>query len=204
MIILSSSSVGSPQAIRAAVRVLKRGGVIAIPTETVYGLACDPTDAEAVRKIFKIKGRDEGKPLQLIAGSLAQVTSIATLNAPTKRIVSRHWPGPLTLLVPLKPGKKLAPKVSPKRIIGIRVSSSVFARKLALALGKPIAATSANRSGNAPASSGRGVIRAFQDFPHKPDLLINVGAIPRRAPSTVAQIHDDGRIDVMRNGAVKL
>jgi L-threonylcarbamoyladenylate synthase len=191
-------------AIRAAVRILKKGGVIAMPTETVYGLACDPRNAKAVKQIFKIKGRADDKPLQIIAGSLKQVTALATLNGPTKKIVSRHWPGPLTLLIPLKSGIKLVPKVSPKRTIGIRVSSSVFIQKLALAFGLPIAATSANVSGQPPASSGRGVLHAFQDRKIRPDVLLDAGSIPKRKPSTVAQIHDDGRVEVFRPGAIKL
>lgn len=189
--------------IREAVRTLRRGGVIALPTETIYGLACDPRNAKAVAQIFKIKGRSEKKPLQLIAGSREQVTRLAMLTGAANKIATRYWPGPLTLLLPLRPGQKLPARVSPGRVIGIRVSSSAFTKKLALAFGSPIAATSANQTGKEPARSGRGVMRAFATG-LQPDLLLDVGALPRRKPSTVARVHDDGRIEVLRAGGIKL
>lgn len=190
--------------IREAVHVLRRGGVIAFPTETTYGLGCDPRNAKAVKRIFLIKGRVESKPLQLIAESLKQVKRLAAMTTVEQQLTSKHWPGPLTLLVSLQRGKKLAPKVSPNRIIGIRVSSSAFARLLAKAFGHPIAATSANRSGSTPAFSGRGVVRAFEGFSDTPDLLIDAGRLPRRVPSTVARVHADGTVEVLRKGSIRV
>ena len=203
MMTVKSSTGATRETLRAAVRVLKNGGVISFATETTYGLACDPRNAKAVKKIFLIKGRVESKPLQLIAGSFAQVNRLTQLTNIEKKLASTHWPGPLTMLVKLRAGKKLAPKVNPKRVIGIRVSSSDLARKIADAFGHPIAATSANRSGNAPAFSGRGVVRAFADFSCKPDLLLDSGRIPRRRPSTVARVRKDGSIDVIREGVIR-
>lgn len=204
MIRIRLNAVSHQTALQAAVRVLKRGGVIAFPTETTYGLGCDPRNAKAVKKIFQIKGRSESKPLQLIAGSLAQVQQLALLTSIEKRILARYWPGPLTLLVALRSGKKLVKHVSPKRVIGIRVSSSDVARQLALAFGHPIATTSANRSGSPPAFSGRGVIRAFSSFPDQPSLLLDIGSLPRRKPSTVARIQADGSVDIFRQGSVRI
>ena len=204
MIIVKVTSKNSAELIKAAVKVLRRGGVIAFPTETVYGLGCDPRNEKAVKKIFQIKGRVESKPLQLIAGSRAQVDRLASMTKMEKELGEKHWPGPLTLLVGLRNGKKLAKQINPKRIIGIRVSSSEFARSLAVAFGHPVAATSANRSGSAPASSGRGVVHAFAEFPVKPDLLLDVGAIPRRKPSTVARVLPSGIVEVIRQGSIRL
>lgn len=204
MIRIRLNAVSHQAALQAAVRVLKCGGVIAFPTETTYGLGCDPRNAKAVKKIFQIKGRSESKPLQLIAGSLAQVQQLALLTSIEKRILARYWPGPLTLLVALRSGKKLVKHVSPKRVIGIRVSSSDIARQLALAFGHPIATTSANRSGSPPAFSGRGVIRAFSSFPDQPSLLLDIGSLPRRKPSTVARIQADGSVDIFRQGSVRI
>lgn len=204
MQILSVRSTAQKKVLKEAVRVLKKGGVVAIPTETTYGLVCDPRNAKAVRKIFRIKGRDEGKPLQLIAASRTQVTALAALNPFAKKSIMKHWPGPLTLLLPLKKGIRIAPKVSPKRTIGIRVSSAPIVRALARAFAHPVAGTSANRSGNTPAFSSQGVVDAFKDYPAKPDLLIDAGSIPRNKPSTVARIHDDGRVEIFRQGAIRL
>lgn len=191
------------QPIRDAVRVLKAGGVIALPTETTYGLACDPRNPEAVRKIFRIKGRAEGKPLQLIASSFAQVERLARLSRAERALADRHWPGPLTLLLRLRSGRKLAARVSPKSVIGIRVTSSPVAKRVAAAFGHPIAATSANRSGRRPAFSGAGVRRAFALFPDKPDGILDIGTIPRRRPSTVARVRSDETVEILRVGAIK-
>ena len=204
MIILKINPRNQKAAVKAAVSVLRRGGVIALPTETTYGLACDPRKPKAVAMIFRIKGRDETKPLQLIAGSMPQVKRFASLNKSEKAIASRHWPGPLTLLVGLRAGQTLAPRVNPKKVIGVRVTPSEIAAGIALALGCPVAATSANRSGSTPAFSGKGVVKAFQGFKYRPDLVLDFGSLPRRKPSTVARIKEDGSIEILRRGAVRL
>lgn len=190
-------------ALRAAVSALKRGEVIAFPTETVYGIGCDPMNTKAVNRIFTIKGRDEGKPVQLIAGSVQQVKKLAEIDAANQSVMKKYWPGPLTLLLSLKKGVKLAPRVSPKRTIGVRVSGDAFMRELALTFGRPVAATSANRSGDPPATSGRGVVKAFQKEP-KPDLLLDFGAAPKRKPTTVARINKDGTVEILRQGGVRI
>ncbi len=181
-----------------AVAVLKQGGVIAIPTETVYGLACDPKNPKAVKKIFAIKGRKEDKPLQLIASSMTQVNPLVILNPHESKAVKKYWPGPLTLLLRLKSGVKLAPHVSPNQTIGIRVTSSTIAQAVAKGLGHPIAATSANRSGSSPAVSGLGVARAFKNYENKPDFILDIGAIPKNLPTTVASIAENGEATVYR------
>ncbi|MFZ6015730.1 MAG: L-threonylcarbamoyladenylate synthase [Patescibacteria group bacterium] len=190
--------------ITQAVAILKNSGVIALPTETVYGLACDPNNSKAVKKIFAIKGRKEDKPLQLIASSFAQVNRLADLNPAERRLAKKYWPGPLTLLVKLKQGIKLAPHVSPKRTIGIRVTSSPIAAAIVKAFGHPIAATSANRSGSPPATSGRGVVRAFKGFKNQPDYILDIGAIPKNKPTTVASISPNGQITIHRQGGIEL
>jgi L-threonylcarbamoyladenylate synthase len=205
MLIIKAHPAGPQRkaALKAAVSVLKRGGVVAFPTETVYGMGCDPRDARAVRRVYAMKGRGESKPLQLIAGSLAQVKKIAQIDRANARVIKKRWPGPLTLLLPLRKGVKLALRISPKRTIGIRVSSHSFVRELAKRFGSPIAATSANRSGRAPAASGRGAARAFKDDP-KPDLLLDFGSIPKRKPTTVARIRKDGSVAILRQGGIRL
>ncbi|MBD3251268.1 threonylcarbamoyl-AMP synthase, partial [Candidatus Uhrbacteria bacterium] len=174
-------------AIRAAVSCLNEGKVLSFPTETVYGIGADPRVATAVNRMFTIKGRDEGKPIQLIAASWSQVEALAELSVEEKRFLKRFWPGPLTVLLTLKKGVCLASRVSPNRMIGIRITPDPFLQRLIKRFGHPIAATSANRSGFVPATSGRGVARAFSVEP-KPDLLLDFGARPKRKPTTVARI----------------
>jgi len=213
MISIRLTSKSRALAIATAIKTLANGGVIAFATETVYGIGCDPRNARAVNRMFAIKGRNEKKPCQLIAGSGAQVNRLASSNRFEKRAMAKYWPGPLTLLLRLKSVIRLAPRVSPKRVIGIRVTPDRFMRDLINAYGFPIAATSANRSGEKPATSGRGVRRAFEGQGKRvrghgvqdaPDLLIDAGAIPRRRPTTVAQIAADGHIEIIRQGGMRI
>jgi L-threonylcarbamoyladenylate synthase len=190
-------------ALLAALIVLKKGGVIAFPTETTYGLGCDPTNPEAVRKIYEMKGRDHAKPLQLIAGSMNQVRAIAEMNAKAHRVTKLFWPGPLTLLLPVKRGTKFHERVVEDDMIGIRVTSHELLQKLLRLYGRPIAATSANRSGEAPARSGRGIRRTFLTSPIKPNLLLDSGALPKRKPTTVAAIDRSGFVRILRKGGIR-
>ncbi len=189
--------------IRAAIAVLKRGGVIAYPTETVYGLGCDPRNANAVARIFRIKGRSKAKSLLLAAASLYQARKVATLKAISYKLQARYWPGPLTLVLPTR-HVKLAKGIAPHGEVAIRVSSSSFVQALCQAYGFPIVSTSANKSGELDCRSGKAVINIFQNQKYQPDLIIDFGPLPYRKPSTVARIRSDGSITVLRQGAIRI
>ena len=186
--------------LKKAVLVLRRGGVITFPTETSYGLGCDPRDARAVRRIFKIKGRDARNPLLLVAGSWAQVERVAHLSAKVKRLAKQYWPGPLTLILPLRKEARLADGVAYKGEVSVRYSSSADVRRLTRRFGFPIVATSANISGQ-PACRSAKEIRSVN---LEVDFIVDGGLLPLRKPSTVARMYGDGRIDVVRAGAISL
>ena len=195
-------------AVREAVRALRRGDVIAFPTETTYGLGCDPRNAKAVARIFRIKDRMKAKSLPLVAASVAQIRRVATLSSDASRLASCHWPGPLTLVLPVRRRGEVTSPL-PKSIalhgeVAIRVSSSTFVRAVCQAYGFPIVATSANQSGEPECRSGRAVVRAFQSETYRPDFIIDAGALPRRKPSTVARVREDGSVEVLRQGAIRL
>ncbi len=192
------------EGIKKAVQALNSGGIIAIPTETVYGFACDPRNFEAVKKIFVIKGRDDNKPLQLIASSFNQVQALADLTKSELKIAQKYWPGPLTLLVKLKSDIKLAPQTCPNQIIGIRVTSSAITKAVIESFGYPIATTSANRSGMPPAISGLSIACSFQKHEQKLDYILDIGEIDKNLPSTVASIAKNGKVKIYRQGAIKL
>lgn len=181
--------------IREAVRVLKQGGVIAYPTETTYGLGCDPRNAAAIRRIFRIKGRSQKKSFLLVAATVAQVKKVAVLSGASVRLARRYWPGPLTLV--------LQQRSDPRKDIGIRVSSSGIVQKLASRFGYPIVSTSANRSGEVECRSGRAVVTRFSKQANQPDLVIDAGRLPRRKPSTIVRVTASGRLEVLRHGAVR-
>ncbi|MFH1078335.1 MAG: L-threonylcarbamoyladenylate synthase [Patescibacteria group bacterium] len=196
-------------AVKAAVATLRRGGVIAFPTETTYGLGCDPRNAKAVAKIFRIKGRDTSKSLPLVASSVAQVRRLVDeqrmndkQRTASRRLMARYWPGPLTLILPVR-GASVQKAVAPRGEIAIRVSSSPFVHALTLAFGFPVVATSANLTGQPECRSGRAVVTAFRTASHRPDLVIDMGSLPRRKPSTIVRLQDDGGIDILRRGPVR-
>src|SRR6185295_8601369 len=145
---------GAPQrdAIQEAATWIRNGGVVAIPTDTLYGLACDPFSADAVARVFAVKGRAAERALPLIAADAAQVAAhLGRLSATAERLAGRFWPGPLTLILPAPHG--LARDVSGGLgTVGVRVPDAAVARAICAACDRPVTATSANISGE-PASS---------------------------------------------------
>lgn len=194
----------SPALVRAAVLALRRGEVIAYPTETTYGLGCDPRNAKAVAKIFRIKQRDKKHPVLLVASSSLQAKKVVHLTGMMAQLAQKNWPGALTLVLPARPGTRLAPQILLKGNIAVRVSSYPFVQALTKAYGFPIVSTSANISGEPDARSGRAVARTFQNRPAQPDVVIDMGSLPKRKPSTIVEMQKDGTLHVLRQGAVRI
>ena len=140
--------------IEAAVAAIRAGGVVGLPTDTVYGIGVDPLDADAVERLFSLKGRPEHKPIGLLVASAEQAEEIGELGQAAAALARRHWPGALTLVV--TPKVVLADWVGDKqlRTVGIRVPDHTVARRLLAECG-PLAVTSANRSGGAEATTDR-------------------------------------------------
>ncbi len=191
------------RALAAALDVLRSGGVAAIPTETAYGLAADPFSRRAVSRVFVIKGRGADKQLPLIAGSYASASRVVRLSGPLLRLARRRWPGPLTVVAPLRRGVRPAAPGRRPATAAIRVPSSVWARGLAAAFGGPLTSTSANVSGRPALYSAAGVRREFSGRIRQPDLLLDAGVLPRRPPSTIVKM-EKGRLAVLRQGAIGL
>ena len=175
---------GSPQrdAIDEAAKWIANGGVVAIPTDTLYGLAADPFSAAAVARVFEVKGRQTDRAVPLIAASTEQVSvHIGRLSPDAERLAARFWPGPLTLLV-------AAPRALAKDVsggtgrVGVRVPADDVARRICAAVGRPVTATSANVSGGAATADPSEVERTLGD---RIDLLIDAGPTPGGAPSTI-------------------
>lgn len=200
-----------PASIRAAVSVLKKGGVVVFPTETSYGIGCDATNAKAVRRVFRIKGRPGGKGTPLLVDSRAAAKRWAVFSKEAEGLAKKHWPGALTIVLSPR-SKKIAPACLQDGTLSLRLSSHPVARALASGLGRPIVATSANVSG-APACfsvrtflqqlSGEAGSASGGNHSTTPDLILDAGALPRRRPSTLVRI-DDGRVSVLRQGSVRV
>jgi L-threonylcarbamoyladenylate synthase len=175
---------GAPQrdAIEEAAKWILNGGLVAIPTDTLYGLAADPFSAEAVARVFAVKGRDADRALPLIAADISQATlHLGRLSDAGERLAERYWPGPLTLLV--RAPRTLAGDVhGGTGKVGVRVPHDVVAQAICRAVGAPITATSANISGARATADPAEVERTLG---RRIDLLIDTGLTPGGAPSTI-------------------
>jgi L-threonylcarbamoyladenylate synthase len=180
--------------IKAAVEILKAGGVVVFPTETAYGLAADATNERAVRRVFAIKGRELGKSFPMIAASVAMVEKYAILSPVLRKLVKKQWPGPLTVVAPTRTNNELSKGVVRGGTVAVRVSSHPIARELSRRLGRPIVSTSANLSGQPACYSIRAVKKQLGD---KPDFYLDTGRLPKRKPSKIV-MEQDGKIVVLR------
>jgi len=169
-----------------ATAVFERGGVIAFPTETVYGLAADPASAAGVVHVFELKGRPSGEALPLIAADVDAARGVASVWSPvTATLAARFWPGPLTLVVPVNEAAVVGQATAHRGTVGVRVSSHPVARALAaVAPHGVVTATSANRSGTPALSSADAVARAL----HHVDLILDGGDSPGGPASTIVDV----------------
>jgi len=189
-----------PFLIREIAEILRKGGVMAYPTETFYGLGALVSIEEAVRKVYRLKKRDRGKPLPVILSGLEMLESIAEyLPALFRPLARRFWPGPLTLVIKvIEPFPGLI--LGPGRTLGVRVPPLAWLRNLVGDLGVPITATSANISGEKELAEPPEVIELFHS---RVELIIDAGKTPGGLPSTVLDLTSDFP-RVLREGAVSL
>jgi L-threonylcarbamoyladenylate synthase len=175
---------GAPQrdAIEEAAKWILAGGIVAIPTDTLYGLAADPFSADAVARIFAIKGRGTNRALPLIAADISQAAQhLGRLSDAGERLAERYWPGPLTLVV-TAPRALAAAVHGGTGTVGVRVPRDTVAQAICRAVGAPITATSANISGEPATDDPAHVERTLG---RRIDLLIDIGPTPGGAPSTI-------------------
>lgn len=187
-----------PSALDLAAASIRAGLLVAVPTETVYGLACALTGA-AVERLVAAKGRDIGKGITLLVDDLADATGLIVTTPAAARLAGRFWPGPLTMVVPLQAHVDLPRAVTGgTRAVGLRVPDHPFTRRLARALG-PLPLTSANRSG-APDSLDAAEVQA--SVGRAVDLIVDGGRSPGGVPSTVVALDADGSWRVLRAGPI--
>jgi L-threonylcarbamoyladenylate synthase len=189
----------SREAVAAAAAALRRGEIVAFPTETYYGLAVDALDDEALARLFALKGREGEKTSALLVADLAMLAELcASVPARARELAAAHWPGPLTLALPARPG--LPSAIVSDGCVAARVSSHPVAAALVAAFGRPVTATSANPAGAPPA---RTPAQVAAHFPQAALHLLDGGETPGGAPSTLVRLRG-GQIEVLRRGAVEL
>ncbi len=171
--------------LRKAVGILRRGGVIVYPTDTFYGLGASGYDADAVRRIYRIKRREEGKPLSLVISDHRMLEEVAADIPPELLpLAEAFWPGPLTIVLSASP-RLPAGLLGGSSTIGVRIPDLAWLRELVTAAGFPLTATSANLSGEMDTSVAGEVVR---DFSGKVDLIVDGGDTPGGRPSTVLDL----------------
>lgn len=182
-------------ALNEAGAVIEQGGVVVIPTDTLYGLACRADDPTAVKRLYGIKERDN-KPGTIIAASVDQLVGLGIKRRYLKA-VEQYWPGAISIVIPC--GAELAHLHLGKGSLAVRVSSDKKLNTLIMQTG-PLLTSSANHPGRPPANTIQEAVEYFGD---SVDAYIDGGDMSDRLPSTVIRILDDA-IDVLRVGAVKI
>jgi len=166
-------------------RVLAQNGILAAPTETFYALAAHPFQGEALARLFALKDREPGKPVLVLVNGGEMLPQVAReIPGPARRLMEHFWPGPLTLILPSRPG---LPRLltGGTGAIGVRQPRQPVTCRLIAALGHPITGTSANRAGGPPLLRAGEVAREFGDGV---DLILEMGACPGGLPSTIVEV----------------
>ncbi|MSQ27668.1 MAG: threonylcarbamoyl-AMP synthase [Dehalococcoidia bacterium] len=187
----------SPGALAQAVLILRSGGVVVFPTETVYGIGADPWSESAVQDLYAAKGRDDGKPLQLLLGSADAIEQVAMVAPDVLEAARRFMPGGLTLVLRAGPRCPLSVRAG-GATVGVRVPDHPVALELIKQFGRPLAATSANRSGHPSPTTAAGAVAQLGSLA---GLVIDGGPCSVGKDSTVLDL-SGARPLVLREGAV--
>ncbi|MFI5262185.1 MAG: L-threonylcarbamoyladenylate synthase [Candidatus Limnocylindrales bacterium] len=186
-----------PAALATVTRALRDGLLVALPTETVYGVACALT-AAALDRLLAAKGRPSSKGITLLVDDLASAAHLVASSRDAEALAARFWPGPLTLVLPLRAGERLPDAVTGgTSTVGLRVPDDQLARALARAMG-PLPLTSANRSGEAAARDAHEVVAALG---RAVAVVVDGGPSPGGVPSTVVAL-GQGPFQVLRAGPI--
>lgn len=180
--------------------ILRAGGLVVFPTETVYGVGADATNPHAVARIFAAKGRPQFNPLISHVLGLADAERHAALHPKARALIEAFWPGPLTIVAPRRADSPVAELAcAGLATIALRSPSHPLARELLAAFGGPVVAPSANRSGHVSATTAA---HAADDLEGVVDLILDGGASDVGLESTIVAIDKDGRATLLRPGAI--
>lgn len=200
MRIMRLGEVGVEAAAQSAAEVLRRGGVILYPTDTLYGLGADAFSDEAVAKVKRIKGRDEKKPIHAIVEDFEAVQAYAVTHELAEILAREFWPGALTLILKKKPAYHTG-IARGMDTFGVRVPRHTFCHTLARLFGGPYTTTSANKSGEASLRTVEAILEQLGNTAQDIDLVIDAGELPAREPSTVVDVSQEKPI-ILREGVI--
>lgn len=172
--------------LKETIRVLKKDGIVVCSTDTVYGLICDATNEKAVKSLVKIKNRPAGKPIPIFVKDIKMAKRLAFVNKSQEIFLQKYWPGRLTTV--LKSKNKLPKLLSTGKSIGLRIPDHKFINDLMSKINRPLTGTSANVSGEPSCWNAKAVLKQFKNRKYQPDLVIDVGSLPKRKPSKVIDL----------------
>ena len=187
----------SEKAVASCALVIKNGGVVVYPTDTIYGIGCDPYNDLAVKRIFTIKGRDEKKPLPVLVDSLQNAERIVSLGTTGRTLAGRYWPGALTIVAPII-DRRISPLImAGSSNLAVRVPANNCVLMLLYHCGY-LVGTSANLSGKRGLKSAQEVLDShLQGY----DALLDGGTVKKGVESTIVSIV--GQPKILREGAIK-
>ncbi len=190
---------GSDNTLEHAATTVLRGGIIAYPTETTYGLGARYDDQKALQRLYELKKRPDDKTIPLIIGDVSDLDFLVEfVTDQAKKLMSKYWPGPLTLIFRAKAG--LNGYITCNSTIALRIPGDSFALRLVRKAGIPVTATSANISGMPPAVSAA---MAAGYFGSAIDLIVDGGECPENSPSTIVDVTSDD-LRILREGSIKI
>jgi L-threonylcarbamoyladenylate synthase len=186
-----------PGALEQAAAALRAGGLVAFPTDTLYGVGALAHDAAAVDRLYLAKERPMDKGMPILLADPHDLDRVAERISPlARRLIVRFWPGPLTLIVPKK--ADLPPAISPNQGVAVRMPDHGLARALIRAAGGALAVSSANRTGSEPARTAAEALAALEG---RVDLILDGGSVPIGVPSTILDC-TVAPARVLRDGAI--
>ena len=185
-----------PQGIQKASKIVSDGGIIVFPTDTVYGVGCDPYNKNAVDKIYKVKNRPKSKPFPILVYSMKEAVQIADFDSDSQRLAEKFWPGPLTLILKLK-DPKIMESLDVEEKVAIRIPNNKCLLEL-LSTCKFLIGTSANISGQESFTNSEECYKSLNDF----DVFLDGGNIVGKGESTILEIKD-GKPIIHRSGALR-
>ncbi|MFH1643439.1 MAG: L-threonylcarbamoyladenylate synthase [Patescibacteria group bacterium] len=183
-----------------AITVIKNGGVIVFPTDTIYGLICDAINQKAIQKLFQIKKRDLKKPIPVFVKDIETAKQIAIINEKQERFLEKVWPGKTTVVLEAKidfPQEVLGKN----KTIGLRVPNHAPLNALLNEINKPLSGTSANLAGESSSTDINDIIDQFKNEKFQPDLVVDSGTLESSKPSTVIDLSKNPPV-ILREGAV--
>lgn len=187
------------QTLKKIVKIVDDGGIIAFPTETVYALAGDASNSEAVAKIYSFKQRNNDKPLPILVGDIYQAKRICEFDERAKKLALVLFPGPITIVLNKKPYSNLAANINQNiNTVGVRMPNNLTSLKILQAVGRPLVGTSANISN---ADSSTNAYQVLKDFENKIDLIIDQGETEIGIPSTIVDLSAE-EVKILREGAI--